>query len=134
MTSEGLDTAIKTGMTVKTVDGATLGRVGKVWAGTGAGESWGAAGSHSQTGATATDPTESWFSESMPGEGDDYFQVDKQDGSALYVPFAAVSGTDGDDVLVAVDEDSIPGMQWDVQPDFVNVKSEPDSQGGSHVA
>jgi len=28
----------------------------------------------------------------------------------------------------------VPGMQWDVMPDFINIKSEPDSQGGPHVA
>jgi len=134
MTSQGLGSEIKTGMAVKTVDGATLGRVGKVWTGTGAGESWGAEGSMPQTGGTATDATEYAYNEAMPGEGDDYFQVDTEDGSALYVPFSAVGEAEGDAVVVAVDEDSVPGMQWDVIPDFVNVTTETDSQGGPHVA
>jgi len=134
MTSQGLGSEIKTGMAVKTADDATLGRVGKVWADTGAGESWGATGSMPQNGSTADDSTEYVFSEAMPGEGDDYFQIEKDDGSSLYVPFSAVSGTDGDAVVVAVDEDSVPSMQWDVMPDFVNIKSETDSQGGSRVA
>lgn len=134
MTSQGLGNEIKAGMAVKTADGATLGRVGKVWTDTGAGESWGSAGSLPQNGSTADDSTQYAFNEAMPGEGDDYFQIEKEDGSSYYVPFSAVSGTDGDAVMVAVDEDSISSMQWDVMPDFVNVKSETDSQGGSHVA
>jgi hypothetical protein len=87
-----------------------------------------------QTGAEATDVNEYAFSEAMPGEGDSYFRVREPDGSDLYVPFAAVSGVDGDMLTVAVDADSVPSMHWDVMPDFINIKNEPDSHAGSHKA
>ena len=70
----------------------------------------------------------------MPGEGDNYFRVREPDGSDLYIPFAAISGVEGDVVTVAVDADSVPSMNWDVIPDFVNITTETDSQGGPHVA
>ena len=121
-------------MAVHTADGSELGSVAEVWPDVGVGESWGAAGSMPQTGSEATDVSEYAFSEAMPGEGDSYFRVREPDGSDLYIPFAAVSGVDGQVITVAVDAESVPSMNWDVMPDFFNIKSEPDSQGGSHVA
>jgi hypothetical protein len=134
MNTQRLNHAIKTDMTVQTSDGSELGMVAEVWPDVGVGESWGAAGSRPQTGSEATDPDQFEYSEAMPGEGDSYFRVRERDGSDLYVPFAAVSGVDGQVVTVAVDEASVPGMQWDVIPDFINIKNEPDSHGGSTVA
>jgi hypothetical protein len=134
MNTERLNHAIKVDMTVQTSDGSELGRIAEVWPDVGVGESWGAAGSMPQTGAEATDMSEYAFSEAMPGEGDSYFRVREPDGSDLYVPFAAVSGIDGQVLTVAVDEATVPSMQWDVMPDFVNITNEPDSHGGSHVA
>jgi hypothetical protein len=125
---------INVDMEVQTADGSKLGTVAEVWPDVGVGESWGAAGSMPQTGAEATNVAEYAFSEAMPGEGDRYFRVREPDGSDLYVPFAAVSGVNGEVLTVAVDAEAIPAMQWDVIPDFINIKNEPDSHGGSNVA
>lgn len=125
---------IKVGMAVHTADGSELGTVAEVWTDVGVGESWGAVGSIPHPGAEAADLNEYAFSEAMPGEGDNYFRVRELDGSDLYIPFSAVSQVDEQIVTVAVDQDAVPAMQWDVMPDFVNITSEPDSQGGSHVA
>ena len=129
-----LDETIKVGMTVQSAEGLPLGCVAEVWTNVGVGESRGAAGSMPQTGAEATDIHEYDFSEAMPGEGDNYFRVRRADEQELFIPFSAVEHAEGDVVLLAVGEDSVPAMQWDVKPDFVNITSEPDSQGGSHVA
>jgi len=134
MNMQRLDHDIKAEMTVQTAEGSELGTVAEVWKDVGVGESWGAVGSIPQRGAEATDLSEYAFSEAMPGEGDNYFRVSQPGGEDLYVPFAAISGVDGQVVTLAVDEASVEAMQWDVKPDFVNVNSEPDSQGGSHVA
>jgi hypothetical protein len=125
---------INVDMAVQSADGSNLGTVAEVWPDVGVGEAWGAVGSIPQTGAEATDVTEYAFSEAMPGEGDSYFRVREPDGSDLYIPFAAVSGVEGQAVTVAVDADSVPSMHWDVIPDFINIKNEPDSHAGSSVA
>jgi hypothetical protein len=134
MSSQPLNDTIKVDMAVRTVDGAQLGTVAEVWPDVGVGESWGASGSMPQTGAEATDSEQLVYSEAMPGEGDSYFRVRTPAGDDLYVPFSAVGQAEGDVVEVAVDEDSVPGMQWDVIPNFVNVTSETDSQGASNMA
>jgi hypothetical protein len=125
---------INVDMAVQSADGSELGTVAEVWPDVGVGEAWGAVGSIPQTGAEANDATEYAFSEAMPGEGDSYFRVREPDGSDLYIPFAAVGGVDGEVLTVAVDADSVPSMNWDVIPDFVNIKNEPDSHGGSNKA
>jgi hypothetical protein len=125
---------INVDMAVHAADGSKLGTVAEVWPDVGVGEAWGAIGSMPQTGAEATDVTEYAFSEAMPGEGGSYFRVREPDGSDLYIPFAAVSGVDGQAVTVAVEADSVSSMNWDVIPDFINIKNEPDSHGGSTVA
>lgn len=134
MSAQRLDEGIKPGLPVKTADGDEIGTVAEVWTDVGVGESWGAAGSMPQTGAEATDTSQYAFSEAMPGEGDNYFRLHLRDGDDLYVPFSAVGQADAEGVILAVDEASISAMQWDVMPDFINIKSEPDSQGGSNVA
>ena len=134
MNVQRLGQEIKVDMAVQTAEGSELGTVAEVWPDVGVGESWGAVGSIPQREAEATDVSQYAFSESMPGEGDSYFRVRTKDGDDLYIPFAAVSQAKGGVVTVAVDEASVPGMQWDVMPDFINIKSEPDSQGGPHVA
>ena len=134
MNMQGLNEAIKVDMTVRTVDGAAIGTVAEVWPDVGVGETWGAAGSRPQTGAAATNTELYTFSEGMPGEGDSYFRARTPDGSDLYIPFSAVALAEGDAVEVAVDEASLPGMQWDVIPDFLNITTKSDSQGGPHVA
>jgi hypothetical protein len=125
---------IKVDMAVQTADGSELGTVAEVWRDVGVGESWGAIGSIPQRGAEANDANEYAYSEAMPGEGDNYFRVRAPDGSDLYVPFSAISQVDGQVVTVAVDENAVPAMQWDVIPDFINIKNEPDSHGGSRTA
>ena len=131
MDKQRLNNEIKVDMAVHTAEGTEIGTVAQVWPDVGVGESWGAVGSIPQREAEATDLSQYAFSESMPGEGDSYFRVQKNNGEDLYVPFAAVSGVEDQVVTVAVDEDSVPGMQWDVKPDFINIKSEPDSQAAS---
>jgi hypothetical protein len=125
---------IKADMAVQTADGSELGTVAEVWRDVGVGESWGAVGSIPQRGAEANDADEYAYSEAMPGEGDNYFRVREPDGSDLYVPFAAISQVADAVVTVAVDAETVPAMQWDVMPDFVNVKSEADSGGDSRTA
>jgi hypothetical protein len=134
MNTQRLDHDIKVDMAVQTAEGSELGTVAEVWKDVGVGESWGAVGSIPQRGAEATDLSVYAFSEAMPGEGDNYFRVRHRGGEDLYIPFAAISGVEGQVVRLAVDEASVDAMQWDVKPDFVNIKSEPDSQAGSHVA
>jgi hypothetical protein len=88
----------------------------------------------SRTDSELTDPELFTFSEGMPGGGDAYFCVRLPDGGDLYVPFTAVAQAEGETVEVAVDHATIPGLQWDVIPDFLNITTETDSQGGPHVA
>lgn len=134
MTEQDLDRAIQPGQTVETADGAQVGTVSEVWTDVGTGEAWGAVGSMPQNGSQATDQQLYAYSEAMPGEGSNYFRVTTTDGQDLYVPFASVSEVRGGVLHLAVDADTVESLQWDIKPDFVNVASEPDSQGGSSVA
>ena len=63
------------------------------------------------------DPVNYAYSEAMPGAGDSYFIVQKQQGGVLYVPFAAISRAEGERAVLAVDGEAIPDMGWDVRPD-----------------
>ncbi|MFN0073645.1 MAG: hypothetical protein ACKVVP_19365 [Chloroflexota bacterium] len=135
MSTQHLDDAIKVEMAVQTSEGSKLGVVTDVWTNVGVGESWGAVGTSTpERGADATDTAPYAFSEAMPGEGDNYFRARQPDGRELYIPFSAVGGVEDNAVVLAVDEDTVPGMQWDIMPDFINISSAADSQGGSHVA
>ena len=122
------------GMDVCLSDGANIGSVDEVWRDVGVGESWGASGSRPANGAEATNLDLFGYSDAMPGEGADYFRVLSADGCALYVPLSAVMAVEGNLVSLTVDVGTLPGLQWDIQPDFVNVTSSTDSQAGSRIA
>ena len=134
MNTRLLDEAIQVDMAVRTLDGAHLGSVTDVWPDADSGQSGDTAASAQQSDAESTDPELYTFSEGMPGEGDAYFRVRMPDGRDLYVPFSAVAQAESEVVELAIDEATIPGMQWDVIPDFLNITTETDSQGGPHVA
>jgi hypothetical protein len=125
---------LRVGQQVADADGTLIGTVADVWPDVGVGESWGAVGSIPTEGAEAADASKYAFSEAMPGEGDSYFRVTRSEGHDLYVPFSALSAVDDDRALLAVLHDDIPSMQWDVRPDFLNVRSLPDSQAGPTTA
>ena len=114
MAEEKLATLQK-GMTVVSADQKPVGVIGEVFRGLGLVESFGEKGIPPQQ--EGHDPVNYAYSEAMPGAGDSYFTVRQQQGSLLYVPFAAVSGAEGDRAALAVDADSIPDMGWDVRPD-----------------
>jgi hypothetical protein len=134
MNSQLLDEAIKVDMVVRTIDGAHLGTVADVWPNVDVEDGWDATSSVPQPSAEATDPELYTFSEGIQGGGDSYFRLRTPDGGDLYVPFSAVVRADGEAVQVAVDEATVPGLQWDVIPDFINITTKSDSQGGPHAA
>jgi hypothetical protein len=123
--------ALQVGMQVRGADGQMIGTITDVWPDVGVGESWGAVGSIPMHGAEAADAGEYAFSEAVPGEGESYFKLQPESGKALYVPFSSVTDVDGKTATVAVDADDVPGMQWDIMPDFLNVASAPDSGADS---
>jgi hypothetical protein len=134
MGEERVTDRLRVGQQVADADGTVIGTVADVWPDVGVGESWGAVGSIPTEGAEAADSSKYAFSEAMPGEGDSYFRVTQPRGHDLYVPFSALSGVDEDRAVLAVLADDIPSMQWDVRPDFLNVRSLPDSQAGPTTA
>jgi hypothetical protein len=131
MANHGITRALRPGMQVRGADGGMLGTILDVWPDVGVGESWGAVGSIPVQGAEATDTSEYAFSEAVPGEGEGYFKLQPESGKSLYVPFSSVTDVDGDVVTLAVEADDVPGMQWDIIPDFLNVASAPDSGADS---
>ena len=133
MNSHLLNDGIKIGMAVRTLDGAHLGTISAVWPDSEVETSKGSPPAL-QIDREATDPELFTFSEGMPGGEDAYFRVRTQDGSDLYVSFSAVARMESGAIEVAVDSATIPGLQWDVMPDFINITTEIDSQGGPHVA
>jgi hypothetical protein len=86
------------------------------------------------TGAEGVDRTEYAFDESMPGQGSDYFRLQTDDASNLYVPLGVVSEVREGVAVLGVDAAAIPDMQWDVIPDFLNVASVTDSGAGQTQA
>ena len=129
MARDGLGERLRPGLAVRGIDGGTIGTIAEVWPDVGVGEAWGSVGSIPVSGSEATDLSEYAFTEAMPGEGDSYFRVTGGDGN-LYVPFSAVSEVRDDAAVLAIPADDVPSMQWDVIPDFLNVRSVPDSQAG----
>ncbi|HEX3245092.1 MAG TPA: hypothetical protein VHX16_06770 [Chloroflexota bacterium] len=134
MNMQLLDKGIKVDMAVRTTDGAHLGTVADVWPNVDVGDGWDATSSVPQPSAEATDPELYTFSEGIQGGGDSYFRIRTLDGRDLYVPFSAVAQAEGETVQVAVDNATVPGLQWDVIPDFINIITKSDSQGGPHAA
>ena len=135
MTTGPAKDQLRVGLQVRDLEDQVLGEVAEVWPDVGVGESWGAVGSVPIEGAEAADPTKFAYTEAMPGEGDSYFRLTRSgSGGDLYVPCSAVSEVRDDAVVLAITADDIPNMQWDVQPDFVNIRSVPDSQGDPSTA
>jgi hypothetical protein len=106
---------LREGMTVVTDDSQPIGEILEVFRDLGLIESFGEKGIPPQQ--EGHDPVNYDYSEAMPGAGDSYFTVKKRDGQVLYLPFAAVSATEGDRAVVAVDAANLPDMGWDVRPD-----------------
>src|SRR5688500_11851134 len=106
---------LRDGMSVVTADDQPVGEVLEVFRGLGMIETFEEKGIPPQQ--EGHDPVNYDYSEAMPGTGDSFFTVKKEDGAVLYVPFTAVSDTDGGRAVVAVDAASIPDMGWDVRPD-----------------
>ena len=122
------------GQAVLGSDGRRVGEVAEVFADVGVGEAWGSVGSIPAEGATAADPKQYAFSEAMPGEGSDYVRVARPNGKDLYIPSGAFAQVRDGAATLAVDADAVAAMQWDILPDFVNVRSLTDSGGGSRQA
>jgi hypothetical protein len=131
MANHEIAQALRAGLEVRGSDGRTIGTITDVWADVGVGESWGAVGSIPVHGTEATDTGEYAFSEAVPGEGESYFKVQSERGTSLYVPFSSVTDVDDRTATLAVAADDVPGMQWDIVPDFLNVASVPDSGADS---
>jgi len=107
--------ALRAGMNVMSADQQQVGEVGEVFRGLGLVESFGEKGIPPQQ--EGHDPVNYAYSEAMPGWGDSYFTVRRQQGPLLYVPFAAVSRAEGDRAVLAIDAENITDMGWDVRPD-----------------
>lgn len=125
---------LRVGLQVQTIDGKTIGQVTDVWPDVGVGESWGAVGSFPHEGAEASDPAKYDYSEAMPGEGDSYFCADCPGEGKLYVPFSAIFTARDGMLVLAVEADDVPHMQWDVVPDFLNLQNVAINQAGPHKA
>jgi len=125
---------LREGMRVESSDGQTIGTVAEVFREVGVGESWGSVGALPMTGAEAVDPTEYAFDDSMPGQGSDYFRLQEGGGTNLYVPLGVVSEVRDGVAVLGVESRSVPDMQWDIVPDFLNVASVPDSGADSTQA
>ncbi len=85
-------------------------------------------------GARSADPAQYAYSEAMPGEGSDYVRVARSAGGDLYVPVGAFAEVREGAAVLAITAEAVPAMQWDVLPDFVNVRSIPDSGAESTQA
>src|SRR5438105_10513804 len=107
--------ALRQGMSVVSADNEPVGEVLEVFSDMGSVETFGETGIPPQQ--EGHDPVHYAYSEAMPGTGDSFFTVKQQQGSVLYVPFSAVSGTEDNRVALAIDRESIPEMGWDVRPD-----------------
>lgn len=134
MALKNLGEQLQPGMEVHGADHGEIGRIEQVWSDVGVGESWGAVGSIPMGGTEATDVDEYAFTEAVPGEGESYFRVTRSTGHALYVPFSSVTDIADNVATLAVDADDVPGMQWDIIPDFLNVTSATDSGADSFKA
>src|SRR5437867_9701692 len=99
--------ALRQGMQVWSADDKPIGEVGEVFRGLGLVESFGEKGIPPQQ--EGHDPVNYAYSEAMPGRGDSYFTVRRQQGPLLYVPFAAVCA-EGDRAVLAVDAENITDM------------------------
>jgi len=106
---------LKAGMQVMSADGESIGEVLEVFRDLGTVESFGAAGIPPQQ--EGFEPEHYAYSEAMPGAGDDFLTARQPDGTVLYVPFSYISRAENGQVVVAVDADSIPDMNWTVRPD-----------------
>ncbi|GEM_PF-6925072 len=134
MTGGSLARRLRPGLAVRGSDGPQVGEIAEVYLGVGTGEAWGAVGAIPMEGARSADPAQYAYSEAMPGEGSDYVRVARSAGGDLYVPVGAFAEVREGAAVLAITAEAVPAMQWDVLPDFVNVRSIPDSGAESTQA
>src|SRR5437899_219764 len=100
---------LQTGMLVVGTDDREVGTVLEAFRGVGSVEAFGTTGIPPQQ--EGFDPVHYAYSEAMPGTGEDYVTVESAQG-VLYVPFSAIERVKDGRVVLAVEADSVPLMNW----------------------
>lgn len=110
---------LRAGLSVVGADEELVGSVREVFRDVGAVESFGAVGIPPQQ--EGHDPVRYAYSEAMPGAGDDYITVEQEEErGVLYIPFSGIFRVDPELVVLAVDAEDIPQMEWTVRPDVLS--------------